>query len=911
MLHLLKAPRWLVRLYLITLMGYVFIYSSAGQERAIPEVNVSISQGNLLEAVYALNQSSEFQVFADSTFASVPVSQYTFVRAPVDSVLNVLLSETEYSFVSYRNYVFVIAPRSAIGENRSTAYYQALEESIEVQDEDLIAGLVIGSVDQVESGGRTVMRGSIIDGEDQTPVIGATIMIKELQQGSASDEDGRFEIQLAPGNYTMAVRYVGYRNRDIPITVISSGNAEITLEKSSILLDEVLVQAKARDENVSAVQAGVSRVSTKEIEKLPSFLGEVDIIKSLLLQPGVSTIGEGSGGFHVRGGNIDQNLIMIDEGILFNPSHALGFFSAFNSDILSDALLFKGNVPAKYGGRLASVLDLNVRDGNFEKLRLKGGVGPVSSRFSIEGPLVENKTSALFAVRSSYSDWVLRRINVPEIRESSVFFYDANLRLVHRFNDKNNVAVAAYASEDRFTYADQFGFDYNTLMLQGTYRKVFGQKVLSTLSTIWSRYESEQLDLEGGDASRLKLTNQYLKVKENIGYNGDGFSADFGVSSILYLIKPGELEPSGSLSIIRPKSLLQEEGLESALYANIEIELSTRISMSGGLRLSLYQFFGPREMFLYANPDQPSVDNILEKTTLRDNVIHSEQNLEPRISARYRIDAGSSVKLGYARTSQYLNQISNNETPTPTSLWQLTNQYISPHLAHNFTIGYFRNFNENLWITSFEAFYRDIDRLFDYRDFADLIVNDHIETELVKGVGRAYGIELGIKKQIGTLNGWLNYTYSRSERRIIGINQGEWYPANFDKPHDLSLVCNLQINRRNQISINFNYSTGRPITVPVDRHVLEGRFGILNYSTRNAYRIPDYHRLDLSYTLGQGFRRSKKFKTSWTFSVYNLYSRRNAFSVFLQQRSRFEPQVKRLSVLGSAFPSLTFNFELL
>lgn len=877
----------------------------------MPEVSVTIPRGDLLDAVNELNKANDFQIFADSTVESVPVDGYDFVSTPMDSVLIVLLAETEYSFVSYRNYVFVIAPSAIIGEDRSTAYYQALEESLEVQDESLSAGLVIGSVDQVESGGRTVIRGSVVDGEDQAPVIGATIMIEELQRGAASDEEGKFEIQLEPGNYTLAVQYVGYRNRDIPITVISSGSAEISLEKSSILLDEVIVQAKARDENVSAVQAGVSRVSTKEIEKLPSFLGEVDIIKSLLLQPGVSTIGEGSGGFHVRGGNIDQNLIMIDEGIIFNPSHALGFFSAFNADILSDALLFKGNVPARYGGRLASVLDLNVRDGNFQELRLKGGIGPVSSRLSLEGPLVENKTSALFAFRSSYSDWVLRRINVPEIKQSSVFFYDTNLRVVHRFNEGNNVALALYSSEDRFTYADQFGFDYNTLMLQGTYRKVFGEKLLSTLSAVWSRYQSEQLDLEGSDASRLNIANQYFKLKENISYNGQGFTADAGISSILYLIEPGQIEPNGPLSIVRSESLNSEEALETALYANVEVELSTRISVSGGLRLSLYQFFGPRDMFVYSDPESPSVENILERTTFDENIIHSEQNLEPRISARYRINVGSSIKLGYARTSQYLNQISNNETPTPTSLWQLTNQYISPHLAHNLTLGYFRNFNENLWITSLETFYRDIDQLFDYRDFADLIVNDHLETELVAGIGRAYGVELGIKKQIGTLNGWLNYTYSKSERKISDVNRGEWYPANYDKPHDLSLVCNLQINRRNQISFNFNYSTGRPITVPVDRHVLESRFGVLNYSTRNAYRIPDYHRLDISYTLGQGFRRSKKFKTSWTFSVYNLYSRRNAFSVFLQQRSRFEPQIKRLSVLGSAFPSLTFNFELL
>ncbi len=894
---------------LLTFLSH-FVWAQPSGLPATP-ITAAFSGQSLGQVLATLEDQGPFQIYAFDADLTLILPDLQFSETALDEVLDQVLGSTPLGHLYYRDHLVVVAPREALGEQLSAAYYQALQESLDVSDEEDSGVVTIGSVDDVQRTGETVIDGTVMDLEKEEPIIGATILILETQDGTASDDQGHFRLGLAPGSYTLAVQYIGYQNRELPIKVISSGSIEISMETSTVLLDEVVVEAKTRDENIRSVQVGVTRVSTKEIEKLPSFLGEVDIIKSLLLQPGVSSIGEGSGGFNVRGGNVDQNLIMIDEGILFNPSHALGFFSAFNSDILSDALLFKGNVPAKYGGRVASVLDLNVRNGNFEKLRLKGGLGPVSSRLVVEGPIAKEKTSALFALRSTYSDWILGQIKNPEIRESSVLFYDANLRLSHRFNDNNNLSLSAYYSKDKFTYANEFGFDYNTAMAQMGYRKVFGQKMLSTLSAIWSRYESDQLDLKGTDGSVLSISNEYVKIKENISYNALDFHADVGISGIYYRINPGRLSPRGPLSTVIPVVIEPEDALESAIYADAEWTLLPALSINAGLRYSMYRYFGPRDMYLYTDEENPTVNGILERVTIDKDVIFSTQNLEPRISARYRFDEERSAKAGYSRTSQYLNQISNNETPTPTNLWQLSNQYIPPNLSHNFTLGYFQNFDENIWITSLEVFYRHIDRLFDYRDFADLIANDHLETELLQGTGRAMGIELAIKRQVGNVSGWLNYTYARTERKIEGINQGQYYPASFDKPHDLSLVTNIHINKRSQISVNFNYSSGRPITIPLDRHFLEQKIVALNYSDRNAFRIPDYHRLDVSYTLGQGFRKSKKFKTSWTFSIYNLYGRRNAFSVFLEQESLGLPKIRRLSVLGSAFPSLTFNFELL
>ncbi|MCB0668120.1 MAG: TonB-dependent receptor [Saprospiraceae bacterium] len=890
----------------------VFItFSLQAQSILDREISFSNTGGKLSTILETLGERTGVQILCTDTVAALqePIS---FDHVSLRSILNQLLNERGLSFLLYRDYFILVAERSALAEQRNATFYKALQESIDAaNNQDEQEEIVVGDIENVDPSGTTIITGKITDVEDGEAIIGATILVEENSLGTDTDEEGRFELRLTPGTYSLKVQYIGYRERQIPVRVISSGSLDLTLSKGSILLDEVVVEAKKRDENIQSAEVGVSRVSIREIEKLPSFLGEVDIVKGLLQQPGVSTIGEGSSGFNVRGGNVDQNLILMDEAMIFNASHALGFFSSFNSDILSGATLHKGNIPGKYGGRLASVLDVNIRDGNFEKLRFKGGLGIVSSRLTLEGPIKQNKTSFLISGRSTYSNWLLENIKIPEVSTSSAFFYDANIKLTHRINERNFVSMGLYSTADEFTYANEFGFDYQTLIGQLTYRSAISDAVLSTLSAIYSEYKSNQLDLTGTDESKLNIGTKYLKFKENINYNREGLNLDAGISFIHYQVNPGNLFPMGEISVVIPRSVEEEKGREGALYADATYRFTPRFSLSGGLRYTLYQYLGPREIYSYVNPEQPTADEITGQTFVDDKILHEESLLQPRFSARYLLNANSSIKAGYARTSQYINQISNNDTPTPTSLWKLANQYIPSQLSHNLSLGYFRNFEENIWNTSLEVYYRNIDRLIDYRDFADLIANEHLETEILTGTGKAYGVELSIKKQVGVMHGWFNYTFSRSLRKIEGISEDEWYPSNFDKPHDLSLVTNFQINKRNTISLNFSYSTGRAITIPIDRHRVEDQYVVLNYSNRNAFRAPDYHRLDVAYTLGQGFRKSRKFKTSWTFSVYNIYARRNAFSIFVVQENFTGPKIKRLSVLGNAFPSLTFNFELL
>lgn len=900
-----------MKLNLLTAFFLLFTFSLQAQTVLDRSLSLSHPGGKISDILNAVAQTAGIQIFCIDTIATreEPVQ---LVDVPLRDALNQILINKDLTYLLYRDYFVIVGDRAQLTEQRNASYYRALQESIDAANNaDELEEIVVGSIEQVNPNGSTQIQGKISDIETGEEIIGATLLVVETGQGTDTDEDGNYQLLLPPGTYTLTIQYIGYREKQVPVRIISSGRLDLTLSRGSILLDEVVVEAKKRDENIQSAEVGVSRVSIREIEKLPSFLGEVDIVKGLLQQPGVSTIGEGSSGFNVRGGNVDQNLILMDEAMIFNASHALGFFSSFNSDILSGATLHKGNIPGKYGGRLASVLDVNVRDGNFEKLRFKGGLGIVSSRLTLEGPLKENKTSFLISARSTYSDWLLKNIKIPEVSTSSAFFYDANIKLTHRLNERNFISLGLYSTSDEFTYANEFGFDYQTLIGQFNYRSAISDQVLSTLSAIYSEYRSNQLDLTGTDESRLNIGTKYVKVKENINYTREALNLDAGISFIHYRVNPGHLTPMGEISVVIPRSVEEEQGREGALYTDATYRFTPRFSLSGGLRYTLYQYLGPREIFSYANPDKPTADEITGRELVDDKVLHSESLLQPRLSARYLLNANSSLKAGYARTSQYINQISNNDTPTPTSLWKLADQYLPSQLSHNISLGYFRNFEENIWNTSLEVYYRNIDRLIDYRDFADLIANEHLETEILTGTGKAYGVELSLKKQVGIIHGWFNYTFSRSLRKIEGISDDEWYPSNFDKPHDLSLVTNFQINKRNTISVNFSYSTGRAITIPIDRHRVEDQYVVLNYSNRNAFRAPDYHRLDIAYTLGQGFRKSRKFKTSWTFSVYNVYARRNAFSIFVVQENFTGPKIKRLSVLGNAFPSLTFNFELL
>ncbi len=872
-------------------------------------------EGNELALPQVLNQlEAKTQLKFYYRNVDVPEDRYTvsIKDQSLNYILDYVLQNTNLSYDVYDDYAVIIGPKNIIDESYSAEYYKIIEEkglesAIDVQPEQMIQ---VGDISRLSSSGTAKIKGVIRDALNQDPIIGATVFWPDLDIGTSTDIMGEFELELASGRHEMKIEYIGYEDFVKVLAVDGDGEFDVNLQPEAYRLEEVLVKAEAVNVNVESADIGVERLDVQAIKKLPSFMGEADVVKSLLLQPGVSTVGEGAIGFNVRGGQIDQNLVMQDDAFLFNTSHALGFFSTFNPELISFVTLYKGSMPSEFGGRLASVLDVEMRDGSYRKFKVNGGIGPVSTKLAIEGPIVKEKTSFIMGFRSTYSDWILNLIKVPEIKNSSAFFYDINARVTHKFNDKHALTISGYSSADRFSFNEEFGYEYQTQLGQLIFKSIFSDRVFNKFTASVSGYNSDQLDISGTDASVLNTHLQYAKFKNKISFvHSTSLQVDAGISSILYQVMPGDLRPDGRLSQIIPTRLESEKGLESAFFINSSWTVNEKISLNSGLRLSAYHYLGPASVFRYDNEIKPTLETVTGTQQYANNeVISKYGSIEPRLSLRYKLDDDSSVKLGYSRTTQYINLISNTNTPTPGSQWQLSTDYIKPQRANNFSIGYFKNYKDNVWETSIELYARQVDDLFDFKNFAQLAVNEAIETELLKGIGRAYGAEVSIKKRKGTFNGSLSYTMSTSQKQIAGINERNWYPSNFDKPHDLSLIFNIQPNTRNTIVFNFNYSTGRPTTAPIASYKEVNGFVVPVYSNRNQLRIPAYHRLDLAYTLGQSFRKDRKFRTSWTFSIYNLYGRSNPFSVFFTQEPFNRPIANKLAILGSAFPALTINF---
>lgn len=835
----------------------------------------------------------------------------TYEDETIEQVMARLLQETALGYLPYRNYSYVIMPRSALDQEYSADYYQALENNLE-EDKETSTIRRIGDITKLNPNGLANISGMIIDAQEEEPIIGATITVDGHNIGTITEVDGSFILPNVPaGKQKIQVSYVGYSDLVEVVEIRSDGDLPIEIFKSGVQLEEVTIKARAADAAVKEVQIGVETMDIQTIEKLPTFMGEVDVVRSFMLQPGVSTVGEGASGFNVRGGSVDQNLVLQDEAILFNSSHALGFFSTFNTDLIRKVDLYKANVPAQFGGRLVSVLDVEMRDGNYEKFKLKGGVGPVSSKVTVEGPIIKDKVSIIGSLRSSYTDWVFGLFNNLELKNSSAFFYDGNVRLSIKPNDKHSFFLTGYSSQDEFSYNNEFGFDYSTQFVEGMHKFLISDKMINNLSVVGSRYNSSQQDLDGLDASQIDNNVSYLKVKEDLKYiPSELLTLNVGASMINYFVDPGDRIPIGDRSTIPEFGLEQEKGRESSVFGGVTLDIGESLQVNGGGRFAYYQFLGPHTEFQYEDPNRPTVSGISGAEN-KSGTLASYSFFEPRVSARLSVTEHSSLKVGYSRTSQFVNQIFNTDAPTPSSLWQLSTRYIKPQRSHNVSFGFFKNSDNNDWESSIEFYGRSIDQLFDFVDFANLLVNDHLETDLVEGEGRAYGAELSIKKNTGKFTGWLSYTYARSERKTPEVNNGNWYFSNFDKTHDASVILNYNPNQRNTFTANFNYSTGRPATPPVGTFETTTGTLIPIYSQRNSSRIPDYMRLDLAYTIGQGYKLTRKIKTSWTFSVYNVMGRRNPFSVFFTRSGFGRVEANRLAIIGTMFPSITINFELL
>jgi len=770
------------------------------------------------------------------------------------------------------------------------------------------------------------LSGYVRDAANGEELIGVNILVKELNAGSATNVYGYYSITLPSGTYKVEYQYIGYESVVKKVDLTSDQKLSIELTESQTQLDEVEVTSEKIDKNVRSVEMSVAKLDAKEIQKVPQLLGETDIIRTLTLLPGVTTVGEGANGFNVRGGAADQNLILLDEAPVYNSSHLFGFFSVFNADAVKDVKLYKGGIPAQYGGRLSSVIDVRQKEGNSKRLGINGGVGLLSSRLLVEGPIVKDKSSFMVAGRRSYADIFLSLSSDPAINQNIIYFYDLNMKVNYRLGKKDRLLLSGYFGRDVFELRDLFGFDWGNTTTSLRWNHLFSDKLFSNFTFVYSDYTYSLGTPEDDDFS-FKLTSRiqdfHLKSSFNY-YLNDKNRLDYGFEGIYYRFSPGRVSGFTDLE------LQNEYAIEPSIYISHEAKLGQRLTLLYGLRYSSFYKIGPQLVQTYDDPDFPVEEALKDTVRYKSldliNAFDGLQGLEPRISANYLIDDESSVKASFNRTRQYIHLISNTTSPTPLDLYRPAGSYIDPATVYQYTLGYFRNFSDNTYEASVEFYYKDFLDLVDYRPGAELVFNEFIETELLKGIGRSYGAELLLRKQTGKLTGWVSYTISRSETKVEGptpetsINNGDWYRSNWDKLHDLSVVLNYQLHKEWDAGLSFVYQTGRPITTPTGKFEHE-EFSVPIYENRNNFSIPDYYRLDISANYTPERNPNKRFYSSWSFGIYNVLSRRNPYSIFFRPEANdpnddtqfstafYNTQAVRLSVFGTLIPFVTWNFN--
>ncbi|MBX7124649.1 MAG: TonB-dependent receptor [Cyclobacteriaceae bacterium] len=771
-----------------------------------------------------------------------------------------------------------------------------------------------GDSTRYDAGRRYIVTGTVIQSEDKVPLAGVALYVDGLKFGKNSDQYGRYFIELPPGNYRFVVRYLGKAHIVRQLYIFANGVLNFEMTEKPEALEELVISARRVDENINEVVTGIAKLNITEIRRMPAFLGEVDVLKSLQTLPGVANVGEGSSGFNVRGGRVDQNLVLMDEGQIFNSSHALGLLSNFNPDVVEDFTLYKGNMPAQYGGRSSSVLTVRTRSGDMSKEKVKGGIGLMSSRLAIEGPLIKDKLSYLVGTRFSYSDWLLKTVANTDIRNSRASFYDVNLNVEYRPNTTHTLTGTFYNGYDRFRYSKDFGYRYSTMLGTLKWKVILGEQWSASTSLVVGDYASTLYDLDPSNARALNNGIQYHQFKQNFLFaKGEKHAVNLGGEAVLYRGKPETSRPYGDNSTTVPVTVQKDKGREFAIYANEEWAISSRFSVAAGLRYSLFQYVGPDTVHTYQT-GVPKSERTITGSEFHSGsgAIATHHGPEPRLSFRLGLNPNQSLKASYNRLRQYIHLISNGTAPTPVDIWQVSNTFLMPQVADNYSLGYFRNANSNMYETSIEAFYKLTRNVIDYKDFAQLLLNRHIETELLQGNGKSYGIELYAKKNTGTWTGWVSYTWSRAFVQMNGaaveerINNGDWYAASYDKPHNLSFTTNRKIGKNIRFGLNYTYSTGRPISASIASYQ-SGSVSVPIYSDRNVYRIPAYTRFDVSLTFNEVF---KKIDDSLTISLYNVLGRKNAYSIFYQRTDTGTiPVAYKLSVLGSILPSVTYNFN--
>ena len=918
------------RLLFVCFFICMLIFTAEAQEaKRITGDFTSLSFGQFVHQVEA---QSDYHFFYDSTELDSFRVNVNANNILIGDLLNQVFQKSGFNF-SIDTFHYVVVSRHYIHNEIASNFFNRKNAGVDTSDntetslfEEPVANkeklkssienklFVIGVKTNNPGNGKATLAGYVRDIKNGEPLVGASVYIDTLSVGVTTDQFGYYSLTLPRGRHTLHVSSSGMKDSRRQIMLYSDGKINIELQDAIVSLKAVTVTAE-KTSQVKNLQMGAERLSIKTIKQIATVFGETDILKVVLTLPGVTSVGEASTGFNVRGGSTDQNLILFNDATIYNPTHLFGFFSAFNPDVVKGVELYKSTIPEKYGGRLSSVLDVTSRDGNNKKWSGTGGIGPLTSKLALEGPLVKDKASFILGGRTTYSNWLLHAIPT-DYKDSKASFYDLNLNITAALNAKNSIYLSGYYSSDQFNLNSDTLYKYSNANANIKWKHNFNNKFYGVATAGLDHYQYSVSSKQNPvNAFKLDFAIDQANFRADFNYAASTKHAlNFGVNTVYYTLHPGSFVPVGDKSLVAPNIVPKEQGLESAFYLGDKYAITSKLSVDLGLRYSMFNYMGPHDVYTYA-PGVPRQTATIQDTIsyAKGKNIKTYQGPEIRFSMRYSLTENSSIKISYNTLRQYIHMLSNTTAISPTDIWKLSDPYIKPQYGDQVSLGYYQNFKSNTIETSIEVYYKRQQNYLDYKSGAILILNHHIETDVINTKGKAYGVELLIKKTAGKLNGWLSYTYSRAlltqDDPLAGelINKGNYYPANYDKPHNVNFIGNYRLSHRYSFSLNVIYSTGRPVTLPVASFYYDGAQRVY-YSARNQYRIPDYFRTDLSVNIDGNHKIKQLTHNSWSFGVYNLTGRQNAYSVFFTTENGVTKGYK-LSIFDSPVPFISYNFR--
>ena len=902
---------------LLTIIWASIGFSGLAQQR----VTIRLNDSPIVTLFEAIEKQTDYRIFC--TPDDMDSMKITVDETDIEpmNLLRKALTGTSYRPSVFQHSIFIIKDKDLI-TNLPESFYgkRAIETSIDMpqfeREKKAVSETMIYAIgnSNLPATPYSIITGTVTNFKNSELVAGISLFIEDPYIGTMTDAFGYYSLRLPYGRRELLIRGLGFKESRRQLMIFSDGKFDIEVEEKIFSLSEVSVTAN-RIDNIRSVSGGIERIQMRNIKNVPTIMGEADVLRIIMTLPGVKSSGEISSGFNVRGGATDQNLILYNDGTIYMPTHVFGLFSTFNPDIVENMELYKSSIPAKYGGRISSVLDINAKEGNKKSFQGAASLGLLTSRLTLEGPLLKGKGSFIISGRTTFSDWMLKQIpETSDYHNGTAGFYDLNSSFNYKVDENNNVYLNGYFSRDRFNFTKEEAYSYQNANFSAKWRHVFNATLTGSFVAGHDHYSySNKETTDVFNARKIEYAINQIFGKADFSYfaNND-HTLKFGINTLHYRLSPGNYLPVHEQSFIRAERLQTEKALESAVYLSNEWKISPAWMVASGFRYAMFNVLGPRKFNVYSPEFLPSAETIINSDSVGRGILKTYHSPEFRLSTRYVLNDNTSIKTGINTMQQNIHKISNSTVMSPTDTWKLSDMNILPQKGVQYVIGLFRNHLNNTIETSIEAYYKTINNYLDYRGGAELLMNPHIETEVAGVKGKAYGVEVMIKKTQGKLNGWINYAYSRTmlhrhEELASSANTSAWYPSDYDKPHEVKFVGNYKLTHRFSFSMNCDYSTGRPITLPVSKYFYEGRQYIY-YTERNKYRIPDFFRMDASFNIEAGHRLTKLSHSYFTVGVYNLTGRKNAFSVYYTM-DQGGIKGHQLSIFGVPVPYISYNIK--